>query len=411
MQSPKYSILIPTRNGANYVLYAIKSILNHTYASVEVIVSVNHSSDDTLSVVSGIQDRRLTVIIPPEPLSMAKHYEWCLCHANGEWVTILGDDDALLPWFFEVVDELLLKWERKSIDAVSFRRVYYFWDGCQDVFDSVIDFAAQKKEHLISGGLTILATLLGAKKHYDLPQIYTNNIVKRQCIINIKERCGGFFYHELTPDVYSGVAVALSANRILRSEYPVFWTGTSPKSVGMAFSSRTNDQGQDIMFDGEKIRSEFLTLAEKDGLGISAAIDRAVWMTAQAGPIFVLSALFKYPLLSEIWIRFRHYLIALSFIEAKRQIRVRKKAKLSNVNELRDLMCNNLATLGIGRLRIAIAVMIIKAIRVWVFGIRIKSFVLRRAGLSKEVKYASNAHDQFPDIICANEFIDTFRNK
>ena len=408
MHTPRYSILIPTRNGAKYVGYAIESILNQSYASVEVIVSVNHSSDDTLSVVSEITDKRLTLIVPPEPLSMAKHYEWCLCHANGEWVTILGDDDALMPWFFEVVDELLLTWESKSIEAVSFRRAYYFWDGCQDVFDGVIDFSAQKKERLISGPPTVLATLLGAKEHFDLPQIYTNNIVKRQSIINIKEQCGGFFYHELTPDVYSGVAVALSATRILRSEYPVFWTGTSPKSVGMAFRWRTNDQGQDIGVDDEKIRGEFLTLAEKDGLGISAAIDTVVWMTAQAGPIFVLSALLTYPPLSDIWIRLRSYLIALSFVEARRQIRV---AKLSNVNQFRDAMFNNLATLGIGRLRIGIAFMIIKAIRVWVFGIRIKSFFLKRTGLAKEVRYASSARDQFPDIICANEFISTFRNE
>src|SRR5215471_19694655 len=91
----KFSILIPTRNGAPYVFSAINSILRQSYESCEVVVSVNHSTDETMSQVRSIDDPRLRVVVPPAPLSMTLHYEWCLKQARGEWITILGDDDGL----------------------------------------------------------------------------------------------------------------------------------------------------------------------------------------------------------------------------------------------------------------------------------------------------------------------------
>ena len=66
----KFSIVIPTRNGAPYVFSAINSILRQSYPSCEVVVSVNHSTDETMSQVRSIDDPRLRVVVPPAPLSM-----------------------------------------------------------------------------------------------------------------------------------------------------------------------------------------------------------------------------------------------------------------------------------------------------------------------------------------------------
>ena len=45
MKKPKYSILIPTYNKAEYLQYSIKSVLNSDYQDFELIVS-NDFSDD-----------------------------------------------------------------------------------------------------------------------------------------------------------------------------------------------------------------------------------------------------------------------------------------------------------------------------------------------------------------------------
>ena len=43
----KYSIIIPTRNKAEYLPYAIKSVLDSSRDDIEVIVSNNFSTDNT----------------------------------------------------------------------------------------------------------------------------------------------------------------------------------------------------------------------------------------------------------------------------------------------------------------------------------------------------------------------------
>ncbi|MGO9485931.1 MAG: glycosyltransferase family 2 protein [Rhodomicrobium sp.] len=49
---PKYSILIPTRNGLRYLPYAIESVLSQSSDEFELIVSDNHSSDGTAEYLS-----------------------------------------------------------------------------------------------------------------------------------------------------------------------------------------------------------------------------------------------------------------------------------------------------------------------------------------------------------------------
>ncbi len=65
-----------------------------------MIVSVNHSSDNTFDVLKEFNDPRLKVIVPSKALSMTAHFDWLLGFAQGEWVTILRDDDAVMPYFF-----------------------------------------------------------------------------------------------------------------------------------------------------------------------------------------------------------------------------------------------------------------------------------------------------------------------
>src|SRR5262249_24809581 len=179
----KFSIVIPTRNGAPYVFGALKSILRQSYQSCEVVVSVNHSADETMSQVRSIDDPRLRVVVPPAPLSMTLHYEWCLKQARGEWITILGDDDGLMPYFFDEITPLIKKCSRMNVDAILSRRAYFFWPGCEEVYvDGVIYYEAERKQRLVSSVGNMALLFLGLKEYSDLPHIYTNEIVRRALI-------------------------------------------------------------------------------------------------------------------------------------------------------------------------------------------------------------------------------------
>ena len=99
MMLPSVTVVIPTYNKSRYIASAVRSVLQQDYPNLTILVSNNHSTDSTSSVLSTFSDPRLSVISPPQHLSMQAHYEWCLSFVNTTWVTILGDDDGLMTHF------------------------------------------------------------------------------------------------------------------------------------------------------------------------------------------------------------------------------------------------------------------------------------------------------------------------
>ena len=63
MQS-KFSIILPVRNGGEYVKECINSILAQSYMGFELLVFDNNSSDGTLEWLNSIDDKRRRVHYP-----------------------------------------------------------------------------------------------------------------------------------------------------------------------------------------------------------------------------------------------------------------------------------------------------------------------------------------------------------
>ena len=229
----KYSIVIPTKNRAYYLKYAIKSVLSSQRQDIELVVSNNFSSDETSKILSEINDSRMRVVSPDIALPMAGHYEFAISKARGDWITILGDDDAVMPYIFESLDKYILKYS--NVDVISSARAYYFWAGCENIYgDLVIAYSSKFKEKIRSTKNDLYKALLGLRDFIDMPQLYTTGIIKKSLYEEIKLKCSGYFYYSIIPDIYSAVAICLARNSYLRIEEPLFWTGTSNKSMGIS---------------------------------------------------------------------------------------------------------------------------------------------------------------------------------
>jgi glycosyltransferase involved in cell wall biosynthesis len=186
------------------VSYAIQSVLDQKYYDYELVVSVNHSRDETLHEIISLQDDHIKLLIPPSELSMSKHYEFILAHASGEWVTILGDDDALMPYFFLEADKLIEN--NPGPKLVSSQRAYYFWEGCQELYgDTVVDFKGFEGGNIKLSKVAMILSLLGLESYMSLPQLYTTGLFHKSLIQKIKDISDGNFYHSITPDAYSCV--------------------------------------------------------------------------------------------------------------------------------------------------------------------------------------------------------------
>jgi len=100
---PLVSIAIPTYNRANVFLkQAIHAALEQIYPNIEIIVSNNHSTDNTEEVVKSFADPRIRYFRQPTNIGYMKNYDFCLEQARGEYFSLLPDDDLIDKDFIDV---------------------------------------------------------------------------------------------------------------------------------------------------------------------------------------------------------------------------------------------------------------------------------------------------------------------
>lgn len=91
---PLVTIHIPTYNQEKYITRAIKSALSQDYPNLQVIVSDDCSTDNTLDVAKQLVDNRLKVCSTPKNIGRVANYRHILYNLSaGEWVVNLDGDD------------------------------------------------------------------------------------------------------------------------------------------------------------------------------------------------------------------------------------------------------------------------------------------------------------------------------
>jgi glycosyltransferase involved in cell wall biosynthesis len=94
MTRPFFSIIIPTKNRSFVVGYAIRSVLNQSFANYEIMLVDNDDTDATRQVVDGFTDCRIHYFRTGN-LSMPDNWEFGVSQARGEYLMILEDKQAL----------------------------------------------------------------------------------------------------------------------------------------------------------------------------------------------------------------------------------------------------------------------------------------------------------------------------
>ena len=93
----RVSIGIPTINRSSLALRAIRSALSQTYSDVEVIVSDDASTDDTVERIREIRDPRVVQFEQKATSRPGRQLRFLSAPSSGEFFLLLGDDDVLLP--------------------------------------------------------------------------------------------------------------------------------------------------------------------------------------------------------------------------------------------------------------------------------------------------------------------------
>jgi glycosyltransferase involved in cell wall biosynthesis len=102
MQTPFFSIIIPTYNRAPTVSVAIESVLTQSFGDFEIIIIDDGSTDNTADVVKEYKDERISYYFQQNKERSASRNKGMQL-AAGRYFCLLDSDDHFLPHHLEVL--------------------------------------------------------------------------------------------------------------------------------------------------------------------------------------------------------------------------------------------------------------------------------------------------------------------
>jgi glycosyltransferase involved in cell wall biosynthesis len=248
---------LPTRSAASILEGCVASVLDQPYADMELVVADNANDDRTGAILDSFaDDRRLRVVRSEVVLDVTENWNAALEASTGEYLLLLGDDDSLLPGYFENVDALLAR--HGDPDCLTYNAYSFVAkDAVQGVSSSYY-----REEHFGFGPEYVDEQPLGAELrrsvvkdlysfHQRFPMNMQMTIIARR---GLKDLPNGLFRSPF-PDHYALSALLLRARRWVYSSARLAVVGVSPKSFGHFFHSADAPSGLDYLgvdtsFDG-----------------------------------------------------------------------------------------------------------------------------------------------------------------
>lgn len=103
----KFTIVIPTYNGADYVEEALLSAINQTRKADAIIVSDDNSTDNTLEICARYKDNISIYKNANGPSGFVEGWNNAIRLVDDGYISILHQDDLLAPTFLEEAERAL----------------------------------------------------------------------------------------------------------------------------------------------------------------------------------------------------------------------------------------------------------------------------------------------------------------
>jgi len=105
MSSPEsVSVTIVTYNSGRYIRRCLESVFSQRYPRLEIIVVDNASTDGTLDILEGFEDR-CQVVLNDRNLGFAAAQNQAISLSSGAWVLTVNPDVFLMPGFIQSLVE------------------------------------------------------------------------------------------------------------------------------------------------------------------------------------------------------------------------------------------------------------------------------------------------------------------
>lgn len=120
---PKYSVVLPVRNGGEYLKMCVMSILSQTLTDFNLEILDNHSADGTLEWLNSLNDKRIIIFPSDKPLSIEENWNRIATIPKNEFMTFIGHDDLLDDNFLEVMECLINKHPKAGLYQAHYRYI------------------------------------------------------------------------------------------------------------------------------------------------------------------------------------------------------------------------------------------------------------------------------------------------
>jgi hypothetical protein len=249
-RSVKFSVLLPTRNGGAFLPDALASVLTQD-GDFEIVVADNANDDQTAAVLSSYgDDRRLRVVRSDAVVPVTENWMRALQAARGEYLLMIGDDDLLLPRFFDRAEALLRR--HMDPDCLTFDGYSYVAPGSFGV-DAPALWSARhfdmrrlrpERELRVDERRAIVRDMFRFKVRFPLNMQLT--LFSRAAI----DAVPGDVFRAPFPDHFALNSFLLRAPRLVVTDVRLLVVGVSPKSFGHYFYG--GQQAQGLRYLGSK---------------------------------------------------------------------------------------------------------------------------------------------------------------
>ena len=251
MTTPKFSVLIPTRDRPATLRHTLATVVSQAGDDYEIVVADNCSGPETRRIVEELDAQKIRYLRSDEILPMAENWERGLSLCSGEYVTVLGDDDALVTSALPIARRLIAA---TDAEIISWSPHTYWWP------DTIVPWT----RNFLIVNLGNSAGLVESRKALEglyqdtlsfgsIPMIYSA-FFHRGVIDEARRRYDGFFVPKDTaPDISSGILGLYITEKYAFSTRPLSIRGNSGKSNGTAHWARSlGAQQREIYFREER---------------------------------------------------------------------------------------------------------------------------------------------------------------
>lgn len=180
-KQPLVSICIPTYNVEKTITETLTSVVNQTYKNIEIIISENASTDNTLTILNTFNDPRLRIHKNNKTVSAEKNWNKCIELASGDYIAIFHADDLYMP-------DMVEKQVKAFIDNPS--------------IGAVFTTATYINEHGEKIGESKFPDMLKGKRIYDFKDIFFASLRNGTFLMTPSAMVRSDIYKELTPFNY-----------------------------------------------------------------------------------------------------------------------------------------------------------------------------------------------------------------